>query len=929
MVFDVPGIGLAEADLAGRLLRVNAGFCRITGFDRGELVGRPFTELTHADDLERDRLAFRDFVASGASTYDIEKRYRRKDGGATWVRVIVHLVRAENGEPVGTAAAIIDVSARKEAEEAERAAVAALRHSERQLRILAAVGEIASRVRDTAALIEAIGECVARELHVSRCGFADVDLEGGRIIVTNDYHGDLPSLAGIYPAAEYADYFFEDALAGRVVSVDDAATDPRTAARYAVAFKPISLRAHVTVPLHHDGRWVAGFWLTDHVPHAWTESDIGTIKLVSERVWAVIERQRAEERLRHSEERFRSVLENMSEGLMLFNPSGDLIYQNAASLRIHGFADAKAGLLAHDAVPTTWVAWDVAGKPITFAEWPVSRVFRMERFQNQVLQVRRTDTGQEFYGSYNGSPICDASGRLIFGFITIRDITSQTLAQQALEESRRRVQAFFDSDMMGAIYWTVDGRITDANGRFLRMVGYTREELLGGVVRWAEMTPPEYAAQDEFALRELRETGLDTPYEKEYLRKDGTRIPILIGAAMVDEQRHEGVAFVLDLSDRRRAELALRRSEEEFRTLADSMPALAWSANADGYITWYNQRWYEYTGKTPEEMAGWGWQSVHDPAMLPRVLEHWRRALASGEPFEMEFPLRGADGSFRWFLTRTLPLRDHEGKITRWFGTNTDVSALRDAQAVLASRKEELEALVAERTAQLEEVVSELSTFSYSLSHDLRAPLRSITSFAELLVSDYAAALPSPARDYLQRIERAGQRMDRLITDVLQYSRVSRVDLDLETFDPGPIIREAVEALSGAHPRATITIKEPFPKVRGSRTALLQAIGNLIGNALKFVRDETPPVITIWARQGESTTWLYVEDNGVGIAPEARERIWGLFERLQTKYEGTGLGLAIVKRAVERMGGRVSVESTLGLGSRFGIELPNPPSPGG
>jgi PAS domain S-box-containing protein len=142
-------------------------------------------------------------------------------------------------------------------------------------------------------------------------------------------------------------------------------------------------------------------------------------------------------------------------------------------------------------------------------------------------------------------------------------------------------------------------------------------------------------------------------------------------------------ALEAEMAARKKTQEALRESEEQFRTLANSIPNLAWWANGDGYITWYNQRWYDYTGTTPDQMEGWGWQSVHDPIMLPKVLERWTESLATGQPFDMEFPLRGADGIFRTFLTRVMPLKDSAGKVLRWFGTNTDISALKHTEEAL------------------------------------------------------------------------------------------------------------------------------------------------------------------------------------------------------------------------------------------------------
>ena len=145
-----------------------------------------------------------------------------------------------------------------------------------------------------------------------------------------------------------------------------------------------------------------------------------------------------------------------------------------------------------------------------------------------------------------------------------------------------------------------------------------------------------------------------------------------------------------DITERKRTEEALRESEYQFRTLADAIPQLSWMANADGWIFWYNQRWYEYTGTTPEQMEGWGWQSVHDPEVLPNVLERWKTSIATGEPFDMVFPLRGADGVYRPFLTRVMPVRDRDGKVARWFGTNTDISEQRKTEQALRESEERL-----------------------------------------------------------------------------------------------------------------------------------------------------------------------------------------------------------------------------------------------
>jgi PAS domain S-box-containing protein len=187
-------------------------------------------------------------------------------------------------------------------------------------------------------------------------------------------------------------------------------------------------------------------------------------------------------------------------------------------------------------------------------------------------------------------------------------------------------------------------------------------------------------------------------------RFDGTYGFVLNSAAPIldaEGKVTECAVAILDVTEHQQAEEALRESEDRFRTMANAIPQLAWIAKSDGYIFWHNQRWYDYTGTTPQDMEGWGWQSVHDPEVLPQVLEQWRASIATGLPFDMVFPLRRADGQFRQFLTRVMPLKDSSGKVIQWFGTNTDVTERKQAEEALRQAKDELEQRVQERTAEL------------------------------------------------------------------------------------------------------------------------------------------------------------------------------------------------------------------------------------
>jgi PAS domain S-box-containing protein len=236
----------------------------------------------------------------------------------------------------------------------------------------------------------------------------------------------------------------------------------------------------------------------------------------------------------------------------------------------------------------------------------------------------------------------------------------------------------------------------------------------------------------------------------------------------------------------------------------------------------------------------------------------------------------------------------------------------------------QLERKVAERTARLNDTVSELQAFSYTVSHDLRAPLRAMQSYAQVLQEECADQLNDTAKGYLSRIERAGARLDRLIQDVLTYGRISRTELQLHALDVVKLIHEIIQQYPALQaPKAEIEIKEPIPQVVAEESSVTQCFSNLLGNAVKFVRDGVKPHVKIYSEDLGSKIRLWVEDNGIGIAPCHHERIFKMFERVDghTKYDGTGIGLAIVRKAMERMGGQVGLVSDEGKGCKFWLEF--------
>jgi signal transduction histidine kinase len=245
---------------------------------------------------------------------------------------------------------------------------------------------------------------------------------------------------------------------------------------------------------------------------------------------------------------------------------------------------------------------------------------------------------------------------------------------------------------------------------------------------------------------------------------------------------------------------------------------------------------------------------------------------------------------------------------------------------------EALEALVNERTASLRQVVAQMEEFSYSVSHDLRAPVRAMRSYAEIILQDHGWRLDSEARELLKRVVHNGTRMDRLIQDLLTYSRMSRRELLLEPVSLDRLVREVLQQYPDMRPeRADIEVEGPLPDVIAHEPSLLQVVSNLLSNAVKFVPPHERPRVRVGFDRRDAQARLWIADNGIGIKPEHQTRLFGMFERIhpEQNYEGTGIGLAIVRKAVERMNGVVGVESDGVSGSTFWFELPLATKPKG
>ncbi len=343
-------------------------------------------------------------------------------------------------------------------------------------------------------------------------------------------------------------------------------------------------------------------------------------------------------------------------------------------------------------------------------------------------------------------------------------------------------------------------------------------------------------------------------------------------------------------------------SEKKFRTLADNIPNLAWMANADGYIYWYNSRWYEYTGTTPNEMEGWGWQSTHDPNVLPVVLKQWKKSIKTAKRFDMVFPLKGADGIFRPFLTRIIPIFDDDGKLVQWFGTNTDITD----QKQLERQKDD---------------------FLGIASHELKTPVTSIKAYGQVLQTMFQRKGDIKAVEHLAKMDAQVDKLTSLISDLLDVTKIQsgRMEFHEDFFDFNELANEQVEQLQLTTEKHTIRKElNQSRSVYGDRNRIGQVITNLISNAIKYSPHSEKIVVNTSSDKNNVT--LCVKDFGVGIPRDKLDKVFEQFYRVsgtkEITFPGLGLGLYVSSEIIKREGGKIWVESIKGKGSTFCFTLP-------
>lgn len=537
----------------------------------------------------------------------------------------------------------------------------------------------------------------------------------------------------------------------------------------------------------------------------------------------------------------------------------------------------------------------------------------------------RSSDGSCHWLADHGEPLYGSDGAFAGYVGSCFDLQQDKDAATAMGSSEARFRGLVECSLVG-VYLIQNGRMLYANPRLAGWFGYTPETIVG--VGAEQLVHPDDRPLVSEKLR-LRETGSVeyVQYTFRAIRRDGSVFPVEVYGTRIEYEGGPAViGTLLDLTEREHAQAALKAAAE----VVEASPTVLfrWRLEAGWPVSYVSENVLRWGYTAAQVLApDFRFAELVHPDDAARVGQEEVEYLAAGlTQYSQEYRIRTATGVYIWIEDLTNVLRDVDGVPLYIEGLVTDISERKAAELRIHQLNAELEARVARRTAQLAVLNKELETFAYSVSHDLKAPLRGIDGYSHLLLEDYSDRLDGEGRIFIRNIRAGVKQMARLIDDLLAYSRMERRSLQRTDVNLGGVVRGILGERSAELEKgpATIDVDVPDILVKADPEGLAQVLRNLVDNALKYAGNANPPHIRISAWEQEDVCRLFVQDNGIGFDMKFHDRIFEIFQRLQRAedYAGTGVGLAIVRKAMLRMGGRVWAESAAGEGATFHLELP-------
>ncbi|MCX7173250.1 MAG: PAS domain S-box protein [Proteobacteria bacterium] len=926
-------LGNWELDLANNVLTWSDEIYRIFEIDAEKFGAsyEAFLNAIHPEDRETVNQTYTDSVMNKVP-YDIVHRLQMPDGRIKYVNEICETYYGEDRKPLRSVGTVHDITERKLAEEA-------LHRLNRELRAISSCNQVLMRAEDEQDLLDSICRIVCDEAgyRMAWVGYAGNDdaksiwpkawagaetgyLAEARLTWADTERGRGPSGIAI--------------RSGESACIQDFASDPGAAPWRDSALER-GYRSSIALPLKDENARTFGVLnIYSHEPNAFTAEEKRLLdELSGDLTFGIlalrssIERRRAEAARDEAQQVSRALIENSPDIIARYDSDCRRTYVNSIYLEVAGIPEQEL----------------LASSPLQLSPLPAASAAILQDMLRRVLdsgfaeavdvEWPKADKIVHWYNIF-AFPEHDREGRVVGAMTVSRDITARKQMENALRQREAQLTESQRLAQIGSWDWDAANDRIWWSDEYYRIYGFDPQQPPPNYEEHKNAYTPESAERLDAAVQGTMDTGEPYEVDLELARPTpGTQWIVARGEAKRDAGGKiwglRGTAQ--NITERKRAEAALREGDKRYKQLLDSVTDYIYTVRVEDarpVDTLHGPGCLAVMGYTPEEFAadtGLWYRMIHE-ADRAAVMAQASSILAGNAVAPLEHRILHRDGTWRWVRNTCVPRYDPQRRLIAYDGLIADITERKRVEEEVLKLNQELERRVDERTTELEAANKELEAFAYSVSHDLRAPLRHIDGFVDLLRERMATALDEESRRYMATITKAARRMAVLIDDLLSFSRMGRAEMARAQVDLTVLVQEVIRDFDAEVQDRVIDWRiEALPKVTGDRSMLRVVLVNLVSNALKFTQPRERVEIEIACEAGQDNeTVIFVRDNGVGFDMRYADKLFGVFQRLhrEDEFEGTGIGLANVRRVISRHGGRTWAKGEVDGGATFYFSVP-------